>query len=222
MPGACCAGKHCIRRGLCSMYHCTTTLKYFLKKLNLSNRISPRGREGSTSLIDDQVYFIQKKKKKNDNIGRRRQRGQRDSISVRSHLALMNAENQDLKVTFTNFTMGVHYSKQSSALNSLVWLRGTLPYSQRFFTKRFNIQGRLVDQHLVVGVGFCRVVRYPLYQYYHQYDRLHDMMRITDRISIHATRNMLFSLRHHPRLAGLVFLTVILLGLNRNNEGIDL
>jgi len=70
--------------------------------------------------------------------------------------------------------MGVHYSKQSSAVNSLVWLPGTIPYSQRLVTKSFNIQARLVDQHLVVGVGFSRVVRYPLYQYCHQYDRLRD------------------------------------------------
>ena len=42
----------------------------------------------------------------------------------------------------------------------------------------------------MAGVGFGRVVRYPLYQYYHQYNRLHDIMRIVDRISIHATRNM--------------------------------
>ena len=87
--------------------------------------------------------------------------------------------------------MGVHYdSKQSSAVNSLVWLRGTVPYGHRFVTKRFNIQGRLADQSLVAGVGFGRVVRYPLFQYYHQDDRLHDMMRIIDRISIHATCNM--------------------------------
>lgn len=44
------------------------------------------------------------------------------------HLAMMNAKNLDLKARSLVFTMGVHYhSKLYSAVNSLAWLRGTVP-----------------------------------------------------------------------------------------------
>lgn len=58
----------------------------------------------------------------------------------------MNAKNPVLKAPLI-FTMGVRYSKLYSAVNSLAWLRGTVPYSQKFVIARFIIAGANCRRH---------------------------------------------------------------------------
>jgi len=52
----------------------------------------------------------------------------------------MNARIKTSKPHSLIFTMGVHYRKLDSAVNSLAWLQGTVPYNQKFNIVRFIIE----------------------------------------------------------------------------------
>lgn len=60
---------------------------------------------------------------------------------IQSHLAIMNAKNPTLGLSFTNFYYGrsLDYSKRHSAVNSLAWLRSTVPHSPGFIITEFII-----------------------------------------------------------------------------------